>query len=341
DVESDALVASALAIASGSGTLVNNGDGSWSYTPALNDDSAVSFSYTIADNGTSNGVADPRSVAGTASLDITPVNDAPTDLILNITVAPSGNSLPSGAFGQMSVVDPDGGAAPYVYSLLSLTATTLAGAAAANFAGDLTVGSTGAVSASNMDADRVYEMTVQVQQGTGSYSEAFSLITGTNAGNTVAGTVATGDDVIYGQGGGDLVFAGSGDDTVFGQNGDDEIHGGAGNDVLAGGGNNDSFQFDTALDALTNVDTITDFVSGADSIVLENTGAGLFNALAAGALAPAAFTSGAVTASTRIIYDTATGWLSYDADGSGAGAAVHFATLVGAPALAAASFTVI
>ena len=33
----------------------------------------MSFSYTISDNG-----AAPNSVAGTATLDITPVNDAPT-----------------------------------------------------------------------------------------------------------------------------------------------------------------------------------------------------------------------------------------------------------------------
>ena len=73
DVEGAALSISGLAIASGSGTLVDNNNGTWTYTPAANDDTAVSFSYTISDNG-----AAPNSVAGTATLDITPVNDAPT-----------------------------------------------------------------------------------------------------------------------------------------------------------------------------------------------------------------------------------------------------------------------
>ncbi|MDJ0807989.1 MAG: putative Ig domain-containing protein, partial [Gammaproteobacteria bacterium] len=71
DDDGDSLTAASLAINSGSGTLLDNGDGTWNYTPALNDDSGVSFSYTISD-----GVAAP--IATSASLDITPVNDAPT-----------------------------------------------------------------------------------------------------------------------------------------------------------------------------------------------------------------------------------------------------------------------
>src|SRR5207253_369270 len=76
-VENNTLTASNLQISSGLGTLVDNGNGTWSYTPTLNDDTSVSFSYTITDNGATNGVADPKSVSGSASLDITPVNDAP------------------------------------------------------------------------------------------------------------------------------------------------------------------------------------------------------------------------------------------------------------------------
>jgi hypothetical protein len=74
DVDGDTLTVSNVAISSGNGSLVDNGDGTWTYTPELNDDSSVSFSYTIADNA----VGDPQSVVGSATLDITPVNDAPT-----------------------------------------------------------------------------------------------------------------------------------------------------------------------------------------------------------------------------------------------------------------------
>ncbi len=70
DVDGPSLTATGLTISSGTGSLINNGDGTWSYTPALNDDTSVSFSYSITDGS--------ASVAGTATLDITPVNDAPT-----------------------------------------------------------------------------------------------------------------------------------------------------------------------------------------------------------------------------------------------------------------------
>jgi large repetitive protein len=69
DVDGPSLTAANLAISAGNGTLVNNGNGTWTYTPALNDDTAVSFSYIVSDSS--------LSVAGSASLDITPVNDAP------------------------------------------------------------------------------------------------------------------------------------------------------------------------------------------------------------------------------------------------------------------------
>ena len=77
DLENNTLSVSNVTIGTGTGTLVDNGNGTWSYTPADNDDSNVSFNYTITDNGTTNGVSDPKSVAGSATLDITPVNDAP------------------------------------------------------------------------------------------------------------------------------------------------------------------------------------------------------------------------------------------------------------------------
>ena len=69
DIDGDALSATGLAITSGNGTLVDNGDGTWDFTPDANDDSGVSFSYDVTDGN--------ATVANTASLDITPVNDDP------------------------------------------------------------------------------------------------------------------------------------------------------------------------------------------------------------------------------------------------------------------------
>jgi Ca2+-binding RTX toxin-like protein len=48
----------------------------------------------------------------------------------------------------------------------------------------------------------------------------------------------------------------------------------------------------------------------------------------------------ALDANDHIIYDSGTGALYYDPDGSGSAAMVQFATLTGAPALGASDFLV-
>lgn len=66
DVDSASLTATALTIAAGGGTLRDNGNGTWDYTPPPNDDTAVSFSYTVSDGS--------LTTQGTATLDIGLVN---------------------------------------------------------------------------------------------------------------------------------------------------------------------------------------------------------------------------------------------------------------------------
>ena len=55
DVDGAALTATGLPIATGNGSLIDNGNGTWTYTPALNDDSSVSFTYTVTDGRLSVG----------------------------------------------------------------------------------------------------------------------------------------------------------------------------------------------------------------------------------------------------------------------------------------------
>jgi Ca2+-binding RTX toxin-like protein len=142
-------------------------------------------------------------------------------------------------------------------------------------------------------------------------------------------------------------FSGTGSafaDVIVGGAGADTLNGGLGKDTLTGGAGADRFDFSTALSAATNADTITDFDTEADFIGLES---GVFSALAEGALEEGAFVSGAgrttaADAGDRIIYNTTTGALYYDADGLGGAAAIQFATLTGSPdALSAADFSVI
>ena len=118
-------------------------------------------------------------------------------------------------------------------------------------------------------------------------------------------------------------------DTLDGASNHDTLNGGAGNDSLIGGSGRDFFIFDTALDP-TNVDTIQGYSATDDTIVLDDA---VFVGIGAPgtSLAATAFITGAAATSTdhRIIYDSTTGALFYDADGSGTGAAVQFATLTG------------
>ena len=108
--------------------------------------------------------------------------------------------------------------------------------------------------------------------------------------------------------------------------GADRLDGGLGADTLTGGADADVFRFGSAL--ARNIDRITDFNVADDTIEL----GGIFLSLGGGPLQASAFQSAAssvaATAAVRIIFNTATGALLYDADGAGGGGAVQFATLV-------------
>jgi Ca2+-binding RTX toxin-like protein len=119
----------------------------------------------------------------------------------------------------------------------------------------------------------------------------------------------------------------AGNDTLSAAAGNDTLSGGVGNDSLTGGAGNDMFVFDATLNAATNLDLIADFTSGADKMGL---GSAIFTGLSAGDLATSAFFvagTAAADANDRIIYNQVTGALFYDADGTGATAAIQFATL--------------
>ncbi|SCY71753.1 Ig-like domain-containing protein [Microvirga guangxiensis] len=131
----------------------------------------------------------------------------------------------------------------------------------------------------------------------------------------------------------------SGNDKIDGKGGNDKINGKGGNDILIGGSGKDTFTFDTKLGS-TNVDVIVDFKSGQDIIDLNDS---VFTKLKVGKLSASAFVVGekALDASDRIIYNNKTGDLYYDADGSGSGEAVKFATIENKVKLSAYDFYVI
>jgi Ca2+-binding RTX toxin-like protein len=114
---------------------------------------------------------------------------------------------------------------------------------------------------------------------------------------------------------------------VVGNDGQNIVAGGPGNDNLVGLGGNDFFLFENAP-SNANADYIADFAIGQDHVMLSQ--AGGFASLSTGTLADANFLVRGTAfqdANDFIIWDAANGVLSYDADGSGAGAAQAIALL--------------
>jgi Ca2+-binding RTX toxin-like protein len=154
---------------------------------------------------------------------------------------------------------------------------------------------------------------------------------------------------VRGNAGANIIIGNAGANNMSGEGGNDTLNGGLGSDILSGGDGLDVFVFNTALSP-ANIDLISDFDPDDDTIHLENAIFTAFAGIAAGTtLSSAAFraAAGATAASTaahRIIYDTNTGNLYYDADGVGGTGAVQFADLgafAAATGVTAADFIII
>ena len=128
--------------------------------------------------------------------------------------------------------------------------------------------------------------------------------------------------------------------TLAGNTGNNALNGGRGNDILLGGAGNDSFVFSTPLSA-ANIDRITDYNVAADTMRLDDL---VFAGLSTGLLGASAFavnlTGAATDALDRIIYESDTGRLFFDADGSAAGLRVQFAVLAANLSLTHSDFVV-
>ena len=165
-------------------------------------------------------------------------------------------------------------------------------------------------------------------------------LTGSAAINGTGNSLA---NLITGNGAANLLQGGAGNDSLTGAAGNDSLDGGLGIDQLSGGTGADVFRFDTTLELVNGVavtDTISDFTtSQSDRIELSNqvftalTGAAVSNGVLSSSAFLASTVGTATTASQRILYNSSTGLLSYDSDGTGAAAAYGFARLTSLPAL--------
>ena len=152
-------------------------------------------------------------------------------------------------------------------------------------------------------------------------------------GANVENLTLTGHDAINGTGNelDNIITGNSGNNILSGGAGHDVLTGGDGSDILTGGSGADYFVFNVKPNASSNLDTVTDFQPGADELQFSKA---IFTALGSktGELSGDKFWSGATAVSAhdstdRIIYNTTTGALYYDADGIGGAAAVQVAII--------------
>jgi Ca2+-binding RTX toxin-like protein len=315
----------------GTKTAVNAALAAMSFVPVAN-----SFADTTAIVSISDGVS--PAITGTLIFNGEPVNDAPqltklkaityTDTVFDDTFTTIKGALVASdidsnglTYGIAGGIDIGFGKIikSIAYGELMVTKAT----------GEYSfVPDDAAIESLNFDVSK--EFTVTVSDGLMTKSKPLTI-------NIVQNgtTESKHDDTLTGTSGNDKFDGLAGKDIISGLEGDDTLDGGAGNDVLTGGSGKDIFK-------LTNFskDTIIDFSVDDDTIQLENSA---FTQLTAtGVLKATNFKIGAaVDANDYVIYNNGTGELFYDADGSGAGAAVQIAVLGISIALTNADFVVI
>ena len=134
------------------------------------------------------------------------------------------------------------------------------------------------------------------------------------------------DNLLVGNSAANLLQGGAGADT---------LDGGLGSDTLTGGEGDDRFIFSSAL-SRNNIDTITDFVSGLDKLVLDSRIFTAFTAVPGTQLAVEAneFTE-------FLVFDAQSKKLYYDSNGSSTGGLLQFATFTPNVNLSASDFLII
>jgi serralysin len=242
-----------------------------------------------------------------------------------------GNDAVYGGTGDDSLIGGDG----FDFAEGGKGRDTLNGGAATDYLLFLTIDSTG--HGVTVDLSRSTGQILDDGYGNRETARSFDNVEASNFADSLTGSGGrnnlwgfAGNDTVQGGAGVDLVDGDAGDDLLFGGTDFDTLSGGAGQDTLTGGSDSfDFFFFDEATPDLGGIDHITDYQTGLDKIVINTAWAA---DLTVGAITARQFLSGAglteaATAKQRLIYDTSTGHLYFDSDGTGATPARLFAIL--------------
>jgi Ca2+-binding RTX toxin-like protein len=250
------------------GSLVNNSNSTYTYTPVQNYYGSDSFTYTISDGqgGSStatvnltinqfnqiNGTSGADTLNGTVNLDIISGllgNDTLNGLGDNDTLdGGDGNDFLNGGTGSDRLI---GGKGNDTYTVDTLGDTLVEAASAGT---DLVKSSVSWVLGNNLENLTLTE--TDAINGTG--NSLNNILTGNTAAN-----------ILSGEGGNDNLLGGAGNDTLLGGVGNDTLDGGLGADSLNGGVGNDIYTVDNVSDIIVEgLNAGTDLVNSSVSFVL-------------------------------------------------------------------------
>ncbi len=198
------------------------------------------------------------------------------------------------------------------------------------------------------DTDKFYfkagvYLGVNETQGTGYGQTSFYALSYSHSFGSKGAAASSSSEVskvIKGTKGHNVLSGSSSKDVIYGYGGPDKLYGKGGNDILYGGAGRDAFVFDTQPDSKTNSDVIRDFSVRHDVIRLNDS---VYTGLKSGRLSADNFAVGAqaTDVNDRVIYNSSTGALLYDADGSGSAEAAQFARVGAGLSLNASHFFII
>ena len=289
------------------GTATLDEYGNVKFTPAANFYGSASFEYTVSD-GTETAV-------GLVSVDVTPINDAPvlTKPIHNFTVT---QNAPNSVIQLADHFEDAENGDNLGYSLRA--SSSIRSSTSGKFFDGFSLDRTKALTLNYADGV-IGSSTIRVKVSDGSefVETAFTV------------------SVIDIDENGDVLLGGDGNDYLVGKQGNDTIDSGVGSDFLAGGAGEDRFIFNSPE---SGVDTITDFSPEDDTLVFS--AAGFDGNLTAGMVSSGMFTVGTTATDNqhRFIYDTDSGDLFYDSDGTGDREQVKLANLNNSLALTHSNF---
>jgi Ca2+-binding RTX toxin-like protein len=265
---SDVLIISSFTQPS-QGSLVNNGNSTYTYTPVQNYSGSDGFTYTISDGrgGSStatvnltitqitnviNGTLSSNKITGTVNRDIISGlqgNDTLIGLGDNDTLdGGDGNDTLDGGTGDDSLI---GGKGNDTYTVDSLSDTITEGLKAGT---DLVRSSVSWVLGANLE--NLALTGTEAINGTG--NSLNNILTGNTAGN-----------ILNGEDGNDSLIGGDGNDSLIGGDGNDILDGGLGANSLNGGVGNDIYIVSSLSDTIAeSLNAGTDLVKSSVNFVL-------------------------------------------------------------------------